>query len=260
MKFAIQYNLMNGEQLSKIRAATDRYPRVFVGCLPFSHELTCNEELSGVDYIPYGSTLFNTIAHNLNWRGLHSNPTTMNYRACLENRTDMLNSNVMSLIDATTFLRDAPAASLWFVRPSHDLKQFSGCVQTAAELVAWFESMMAAVGGGSYYMAPDQEIVLCEPQAIHAEWRWFIVGGQIVSGSMYRAHGQLRRIAEDDFAVISEAQQLADIWLPDQCVVMDTAYTDCGVKVIEFNSINSSGFYDNDIPAVFDALYEYHTK
>ena len=106
-------------------------------------------------------------------------------------------------------------------------------------------------------MPPEKDVVLCNPKPIQAEWRWFIVNGKIVSGSMYRCHGQLRNIRETDPAVIEEAQALADMWLPFDTVVMDTAITEDSndVKVIEFNCINSSGFYDNDVVAIFDALW-----
>jgi len=259
MKFAIQHNLMNAAQLRQVDGATAKYPRVFVGCIPFSHEITCEEPLDGVNYIPYGSTLFTSIAAERKWKGLHLDLSTMNYRAWCENRDDMLNSGTMPVRDAVEFLRQNPD-SRWFTRPSADLKQYSGYVGDANSIADHFESMMGAVGGGSYYMPPDAEVVLSEPQEILAEWRWFIVDRKIVSGSMYRAHGQLRLMEELEPAVVKQAQRFADKWLPHDCVVMDLAYTVDDVKVIEFNCINASGFYRNDIPAVFRELYRYHTK
>ena len=83
---------------------------------------------------------------------------------------------------------------------------------------------------------------------------------KIVSGSMYRIHNQPYRLREIEKTIIDKAQALADIWLPMDCVVMDTALVDGCIKVIEFNTINSSGFYDNDVGAVFKSLWEYHTK
>lgn len=258
MKFAIQHNLMNELQLKEVADAVKNYPHVFVGMIPFSREITSDEPIEGVEYIPYGSTLLTNVASDLKWTGLHFDLSKMNYRTFLENRNDMLNDNVMRVQDARNMLSGVDRYSKWFTRPSEDLKQYSGTVMEAGEIVPWFTSMMEAVGGGSYYMPPDTEVVVCSPKHISVEWRWFIVGGKIISGSMYRAHNQSRKLRELDKAVIDEAQALADIWLPDQCVVMDTALVDDEIKVIEFNAINSSGFYDNDIPAVFKALWEYH--
>jgi hypothetical protein len=60
--------------------------------------------------------------------------------------------------------------------------------------------------------------------------------------------------------MIDEAQELANKWLPDQCCVMDLALVEDELKVIEFNCINSSGFYDHDVDAIFKALWKYHTS
>jgi hypothetical protein len=258
MKFAIQHNLINNDQLQLVADAIKPYPHIFVGVIPFSREITSEQPLEGIDYIPYGSTLLVNLAADLGWTGLHFDVSKMNYRNFLANHPHMLNDNVMSVSDARNMLSGVDRYSKWFTRPSEDLKQYSGVVMEAGEIVPWFTSMMEAGGGGSYYMPPDAEVVVCSPKEISAEWRWFIVGGKIVSGSMYRAHGQLRKLRELDQAVIDEAQALANIWLPCDCVVMDTALVGDEIKVIEFNTINGSGVYDNDVPAIFKAWWEYH--
>lgn len=260
MKFIIQHNLIAESSLSLVDHAVQKYPHTYVGVIPFSREITTAVPLIGTDYIPYGSTLLTTLAADMKWSGLHFDLTKMNYRHFLRNRTDMLNDNVLSVVDACAWLRTVDPDLELFTRPSEDLKQYSGQVMKAGEILTWFDSMMAAVGGGSYYMPPETEVVLSTPKDISAEWRWFIVGGKIVSGSMYRAHGQMRQLRELDQTVIDEAQAIADKWLPMECVVMDTALVGDEIKVVEFNCINSSGSYDNDMDAVFKALWEYHDR
>lgn len=263
MKFVIQHNLMNVDQLQKVKTAVDPFPHEFVGLIPFSREITSQAPLDGVDYIPYGSTLLTSLAHSMQWRGLHFDLSTFNYGAALRNRDDMLNTNVITLQQAIDWLditRKINPDSQWFVRPSYDLKQFSGQVIGARECYDWFKDMLECETSGSYKLEPDTEIVLCEPQNLDAEWRWFIVDGRIVSGSIYRVHNQLRGIRELDETVIAEAQKLANGWLPARCVVMDIALVNNELKVIEFNCINSSGFYDNDVLAIFTALWDYHNK
>jgi hypothetical protein len=68
------------------------------------------------------------------------------------------------------------------------------------------------------------------------------------------------KIRELDQKVIDEAQSFADKWLPDSCCVMDLALVDDSLKVIEFNCINSSGFYNHDVSKIFKELYEFHTN
>ena len=267
MKFAIQQNLMNHEQLLRVAEAVKPYPTVWLGLIPFSREITSEEPLAGKDYIPYGSTLLTTLVSELGWTGLHFDLERLNWECWVKNHPSMLNSHkntrVLSAEGAIEYLNEVVGApeSEFFMRPSHDLKHFAGYVGVATELRDHLKSMIDSYHRGehgTYPMRPDTPIVLATPQRILAEWRWFIVEGKIVSGSMYRAHGQLRKLRETDSAVIDEAQALADHWLPMDCVVMDTALTEEGVSIVEFNTINSSGFYDNDVEAVFRALWRYH--
>lgn len=249
---------MNEEQLLAVKQAVSPYPHEFVGVIPFSHEITSEKPLEGLDYIPYGSTLLTNLAYEKGWKGLHFDLNTFNYKAALWNRIDMLNGNVMTLREAINMLEYAPEGKMWFVRPSEDLKQFSGQVIESVECYHWFNDMLECETSGSYKLEPATPVVICEPQPIAAEWRWFIVGGKVVSGSQYRIHNQLRKERVTCQKMIAEAQTFADKWLPDPCCVMDLALVHGELKVIEFNTINSSGFYDNDIPAIFKALWEYH--
>jgi hypothetical protein len=176
----------------------------------------------------------------------------------VSNRTDMLNGE--DIVTIEEFVNDLPTASRdIFIRPSEDLKQFSGQVIDIHECVDWLnDAMSSPPESGSYYLNPKTKIVVATPKPIQAEWRWFIVGGKIVSGAMYRAHGQLIKKRELDVDVIQEAQRLADVWLPDSCVVMDTALVNDKLYVIEFNTINSSGFYGHDVSKIFSKLYQVH--
>lgn len=260
MKFLIQHNLMNEQQLALVNNAVKNYPHEFVGIIPFSREITSDNPLEGLDYIPYGSTLFANLAAQRGWRGLHFDENVMTYTNAMKNRRDMLNGeNVFTAEDACSFLSNSD--DHWFMRPDADLKHFSGYVDHSSKLKDHLTSMIGSYRRGeqgTYGLNPETKIVLAKPKTIQAEWRWFIVGRKIISGSMYRAHGQLRRLRELDPDVIMEAQALADVWLPYDCVVMDTALVNHRVKIIEFNCLNSSGFYDNDVSAVFKALWEYH--
>lgn len=79
------------------------------------------------------------------------------------------------------------------------------------------------------------------------EWRYFVVGGRIVTGSSYRFKGQPDQKRELDADVLAEAQALADLWLPHRCCCMDVALCENQPRVVEFNCLNATGFYDHDI-------------
>lgn len=258
MEFLIQHNMLNEKKLLEIKDAVQKFPHRFVGAIPFTEELASNEPIEGTDFIPYGSTLLTRIAQERQWNGVHYDLSKLNYENFTKNHPQMLNNIVKTVAEIVRVFETGRYVQRdWFLRPSNDDKRWAGIVMKESEILDWFRDMINTVSG-SYKIEPDVKVVIDIPKKILAEWRWFIVGGKIVSGSMYRAHDQMRLLRETDQAVIDEAQQLADIWLPCDCVVMDTCLTEHGVKVIEFNCINSSGFYDNDIEAVFKALWDYH--
>jgi hypothetical protein len=261
MKFLIQWNLMNENSLQLVKNAVKDYPHEFIEVIPFSRDIVPKPD--GNDYIPYGSTLMTTIGLDYNWSGLHFDLSKFNYGAARKNRDDMLNSFFIETLDnVITFLLSSPhyLEIDWFIRPSEDLKQFSGQIMNGQEIVNFLTDAKECASSGSYHLSSDTMIVLDTPQEIQAEWRWFVVAGKIISGSMYRFKGQLHKARELDVDVINEAQTFADKWLPNNCCVMDLALVDDKLKVIEFNCINASGFYDHDVDAIFKALWEYHER
>lgn len=257
MQFLIQHNHRSHEQLDKTLQGVQPYPHQFVGVIPFTHEITSDEPLTGVDYIPYGSTLFISIAAKRGWKGLYLNNSFSMFHANQE-RQDMLNqAPTLTVQAAIEYLRRKPKDELVFVRPDGDLKHFAGTVIDAGEAAAWFEDASSmAPDSGSYYMPPDMFVWVSTPKNIDREWRFFIVNGQVVSGSMYRDRGQLKLARVTDTELLQQAQLKAAGWLPHRNCVMDLALTDGELKVVEFNTLNASGFYDHDTVDIFKALYK----
>jgi len=262
MKFLIQYNLMAESQLEAVKSAALPYPHQYVGVIPFSNEITTaeGEEIVGTDYIPYGSTLMSTIGLDLGWKGLYFDLEQFNYEAAVANRDDMLNDGAIMTVEETIDFMRASTQEQWFIRPSLDLKHFAGQVIERIECVKWLTQALSCSSSETKRMYKDMKIVVATPQNIQAEWRWFVVGGKVVDGSMYRSHGQLIKQHETDPKVIAEAQTFADKWSPNRNVVMDLALVDNELKVIEFNCINCSGFYNHNVRKIFDALYMESTK
>ncbi len=260
MKFIIQYNLINEQQLLKIKDAVDEHPHEYVSVLPFSHEIKSDNVLDGVDYIPYGSTLFVKLAKELNWKGLYFDRNKFNYSEALKNRDDMLNENVITAENAIKLLKEKPENSEWFIRPSHDLKQFSGMTMTAKQIAEWLEQAILIDSSTNEKVELNTDVVVSKNKYIKAEWRWFIVNRKVISGSMYRCKGQVSKEKVIEKTIIDEAQKLAEKWLPHENCVMDLALVENDLRVIEFNGINASGFYDHNVKDVFNALWNYEKE
>ena len=263
MKFIVQYNLTGEEQLLQIKDAIYDYPHEFVDIIPFTDNIISNTPLEGKDYIPYGSTRLTMLSKEKGWKGLYFDLSKFNYSEAMDNRDDMLNDvyDVLSTKNVKDyFLPEYPDDKEWFIRPSEDGKQFAGFVDTTKEIKRFLDDAVKCASSGSYQISEDLPLVISTVKDIQAEWRWFIVNRKIVSGSMYRRSKRLVKIRELDTETIEEAQAFADIWLPNDNCVMDLASVDNEKKVIEFNCINSSGFYNHDTKEIFKALWEYATK
>lgn len=260
MEFVIQHNLLNEKQLLKIKEAVQDLPHRFVGLIPFSREITSNEPLDGVNYIPYGSTSFVETTYDLGWTGLAFDPDRFSYHEAVKNRRDMLNDEtILPVKEIISLLEGYDKRLEIFCRPSHDLKQFSGYVDTVENILAFLKDATQCVSSRSYRIDSDTFIVVARPRMIVAEWRCFIVGGKVIDASLYRLNGELNSKHITDKNLLNIFQIFADQWLPHQNCVMDIA--SCGngdMKTIEFNTINGSGFYDHDIKKVMTAWWKYY--
>jgi len=257
--WAIQTNLMNELSMRKVwQAAIDSGAKVQeIVVLPFSDDFANADEipeLTGI-VIPYGSTSFTKISKRLGWKGNCYVDETFRATAWNVNRSDMLNQDmhVMKVKETPEFFKDIPDDDYWFIRPVRDLKEFAGTVAKVAEIKTW----MGSTASGNFSFDEDTEIVVAPEKHLYSESRFFIVGGKVVDGSYYRMGGKLRTQRITESLLLDIAQKMADVWLPHECCVMDIADTDEGLKCIEFNTINGSGFYDHDINTIVKAMTEW---
>lgn len=90
-------------------------------------------------------------------------------------------------------------------------------------------------------------------KTLSAEYRCWLVGDRVVEVSRYRESDQMSVKRVTDGEVYRAAESFAKIYLPAPCVVMDIALTEEGYKLIEFNPIHSSGWYDASVTLVMDS-------
>jgi ATP-grasp domain, R2K clade family 3 len=255
--WAIQTNLMNDNAMRTVwQAALDAGAKVQeIVVLPFTDDFH-NEvpEMEGI-VIPYGSTSFTKISKRKGWTGNCYIDETFRANVWNDNRNDMLNADavIMKVKETAEYFKDTDEEDYWFIRPVKDLKEFTGTVSQVGDIKSW----MSSPKSGNFSFGEDTEILLAPLKTLYSESRFFVVDRKVVSGSYYRMGGRMltKRITEQE--VIDYAQEKANGWLPHECCVMDLADTDDGIKVIEFNTINGSGFYDHDIPEIVKAMTEW---
>jgi len=102
----------------------------------------------------------------------------------------------------------------------------------------------------------DSVVAYASVKTILAEYRLFVVKGQVVTGSQYRRDGQ------DHFAnidnqrhLIKFGQNMVDLWSPSETFVLDICVDEFGIlKVLETNCLNCSGQYMIDGGKLIEAI------
>lgn len=220
-----------------------------VGLIPFTEKIVNIENVELEDNpIFYGSTKLVKLILNSEFSdGVFFNYNLFNVPMWNASRKDMLNQDAI-LMTVGEFLKGEGEA---FIRPFQDLKAFDGAV--VIDRHKWFEQ-------NSYSRTLFNEgnlVSVSKPKDIFAEFRFFIVDSKVVSGSLVKVGGRLRpELLSLD--ALDKAQAFADVWLPNENCVMDVALLPNGEnKVIEFNCINASGFYANDVKVIATSLMKF---
>lgn len=209
-----------------------------------------NDAPIGDDVIPYGSTLLVKLARKQPWKGVFYNDNFQT-TAWIANRSDMLNAEQMILPASQVgdYLKEFDDDLPLFIRPAVEHKAFAGGCWPVSDL----KTSIPTGRFGRYAYDKETSVAISPVVDISSETRWFVVNGVVVAGGVYRLRNTSVMIRETNSGAIKEAQKLADVWLPMPTCVMDLATTPEGVKVVEFNCFNSSGFYNHDIKAVVKA-------
>lgn len=222
--------------------------------LPFVEDIEIHGEITTNKVIPYGSTKLTRLAQTRGWTGAFMNDN-FDVRSWKKYRDDMLNNPLIATFGLAARFDISEISNLQdevFIRPCADLKAFNGTVMKWFDIINWSES----IEFGNFQLDSDTPIAISPLQDIQAEWRYFIVGGVVVCGSMYKYKNKLTAEPAGD-AEIAEAQTFADKWLPDPVCVMDLALVNDKLYVLEFNSFNSSGFYGHDVRKIVSSVTEY---
>lgn len=209
----------------------------------------------GDEAIPYGSTAFIERCMCSSMPHLFVNEK-FDSRVWKYKRDDMLNQRSFEVrlhdvemyedIFRNTFASDSPV----FIRPPLELKAFNGKVVSLDDLLHWRTSTIF----GSFPVNGETLVSISEIREIHTEYRFFIVEGVVVSGSVYRYNGQISPYTVHDTMLV-KAQDMANKWLPHRTCVMDIALVAGELKVVEFNCFNASGLYASDVDKIVNAVH-----
>jgi ATP-grasp domain-containing protein len=265
MHFIVQQNLLSVIDFDRLKAAikTVNLDHTFIKVIPFNYEYVEGEPYPGffktLPVFAMGSTTLMRIAQNMGWMpGVLDGPN-FTYASYIEHYgDDMLNS------DAQYFrFKDVPKfRGLKFIRPVKDNKAFAGSIVDGVEFEAWQQLQLET----GVTVFPETQVMVAEPTHIDAEYRFFVVGGKVVTGSMYVYRQRLApRELEPEFSLDmmaqAYAQRMVNHWQPADAFVIDVAATDMQesrFKIIEINGINAAGFYKSDVTMILNAIEKFY--
>lgn len=265
MFWVLQCNMMAEGAFNSLIEQLDRQdvPYCIVQKIPFSLEVAPDPtpliEASGEKAVfVVGATGMSKVAKDRGWVYLDGN---INYEALIKQYGDlMLNADSMiakfgHIDEQHVQLGKQLFGDPVFIRPVLDSKSFSGQVMSWHDLVEWRKRVIEnnEVSSFSTLTAFD-EVVISGLKEIYAEYRFLVVNGQVITGSLYKRGNMIYSEACNEGDVLDFAQRMAGIWCPNEAFCLDIAETPDGLKVLEINTVNSAGFYAMDMSRYVNAL------
>lgn len=141
-----------------------------------------------------------------------------------------------------------------FVRPIDDSKYFAGRVFDSDEFDAWRQRVCDLNEDYGTSLSPDTQVQVCVPKIIHAEYRFWIVGGEIATKSLYKLGDRVVYVSDVDERLDRFVRQAVADWQPHRAFVIDVCDTPEGPRIVEINTLNSAGFYAADVQRLVAAL------
>ena len=254
MHWILQDNLFNERNYSDLVACLERLEIPFdvVKVVPFSHGLPWDERVQPlVDPQGYvmvsGSISLATLAKERNWTPGSFHNENHEFPVWREHMGNHL-LNHDAIVD--TFGNLSHKWDKFFIRPTEDTKTFSGQVMDWMEFETWRHKVLDLK---EYYttMNANTPVIMCPIKKIFREARFFIVDGEVITGSTYKIGSRVTYTSEVPPTMWDYARRMASKWGPARAYVLDLALTDDADdgynKIVEYNCCNCAGFYEIDI-------------
>lgn len=146
----------------------------------------------------------------------------------------------------------------YFIRPTLDTKIFTGKVFIKDDWLEFRDNQLT--NGHSTVLSKDSRIQVSTAKKLYKEFRFFVVDGKVVTGSLYREGYFTRRSNVIDDGAKEYCQKMVDIFNLAPAFVMDIVSLDEGYKIVECGSVNCAGFYDSNIMSLLIALEDKFSK
>lgn len=256
MQWIVQENIRNEPQFDNfVKALREAKQHVsLVKIVPFSHQIIPEPERVCEKIVVWGSTTLDYIAKERRWKPGTYHNDRFDQQIWTEAYGDLcLNKNGLFC----KFGEVPEYSGFRFIRPVEDRKVFAGTILCYRDLHKW-KKQVDSIQDGYATLTPDTIVGVFPVADIITESRHFVVAGEVVTSTFYRINGRLSpKRMEPQYDAL---RKVLEKWQPSEAFVVDMALvktpTGAETKVIEINTINSSGFYDADVERIVFAIID----
>lgn len=249
-RWVFQEDIIDAEIIEKMTAFMTRMdiPWNRIKMVPFTRDLTQEKIDTNQPLIAIGSYDFTYKAIELGWKpGVWINEN-YDYRVWSQSGWKILNAD-----GVVTNFGDVPfQAKPFFIRPCVDNKIFTGQVVDWGKYSGWLTKIQAGERDTTVWdVTLDSPIVYAAPKKIVTEYRFIVIDGKAVTGSMYKdASVGIYRNVDDRSELFDFVNEQASIWRPSDVFVMDIALSDGQLFVLEMGNFNAAGLYHCDLQKI----------
>lgn len=144
----------------------------------------------------------------------------------------------------------------YFIRPTQDTKTFTGKEFSHEEWLKRRHEWLT--NGHSTTLTKDTPIQVASIKRIQKEFRFWIIGGQIITSSLYRNGCFINYSNIVDDEATDFCKEMIKIYQLADSFVMDICLTEGEWKIIECGCINCCGWYRANISKVLMAVEDYY--
>ncbi len=278
MFYVIQENTFREENYDNLLEAVERLslPYEIVQSKPFTDEVEFKTDRK--DVFVFGSIKLARTGRAYGWNPgslLNDNHDYNVYSAIWGDMLLNADSQVVKFGDEFDW---DPSVTQYFIRPCEDTKTFTGKLY---DFYQWQEfkgrhfaeqAKFAELNGGQRSSSLDMDslIQIATPKKILKEFRFWVVGGQVITGSQYRLGNRtvydplVDRDAWEFAQYAVKMFQLADAFVIDIAMIdveLESGWglgVDPRYKIVEAGCINSAGFYRADLQKLVMALEDFY--
>lgn len=171
------------------------------------------------------------------------------------------NLNLPLLNDNSIFLKMNESLDLSFdepkfIKPSTDMKPFAGGIIPSGQTIKDFVTNQRY---NACYV--DETLMVSDCIDIVSEYRFFVVDGKAVTGSLYKLGDKVTTSEDVPSDLFTFVEDLDKQYRPHDVYTVDIAILENGeYRIVEYNGWNFSGSYKCDLEKTFKAINDYVLK